>query len=105
MEKPRFHFAPGFVAACGSGGGAGPVCRLALLRAFGADGAERWRSTRCSLRARPRRTGKQSMVEIEQELLQEDVKLDWVAAVWAWVRRRGGATSSTAVARADHLQH
>ena len=47
----------------------------------------------------------QSMVEIEQELLQRDVKLDWFAAVWAWVRGRGGATGSTAVARADHLQH
>ena len=45
------------------------------------------------------------MMEIEHELLQEDVKLDWVAAVWAWVRGRGGATGSTAVARADHLQY
>ena len=48
---------------------------------------------------------KQSMTEITQELLQRDVKLDWVAAVWAWVRGRGGATRSTAVARADHLKH
>ena len=47
----------------------------------------------------------QSMVEIEQGLLQRDVKLDWVAAVWAWVRGRGSASRSTAVARADHLQH
>ena len=45
---------------------------------------------------------KQSMVEIEQEQLQGDVKQDWVAAVWAWVRGRGGATRSTAVSRADH---
>ena len=39
------------------------------------------------------------MVEIEQELPRLG------RAVWAWVRGRGGATGSTAVARADHLQH
>ena len=48
---------------------------------------------------------KQNMVEIEQELLQRDVKLDFVAAVWAWVCGRGGAMRSTVGARADHLKH
>ena len=29
--------------------------------------------------------------------------MNWVAAEWAWVRGRGGATRSTAVARADSI--
>ena len=43
-----------------------------------------------------RNESKQILVELVQELLQGDVKLDWVAAVWAGVRGRGGATRSTA---------
>ena len=60
---------------------------LALGLVFVADGAGRWRSTRCSLRASHPVSdeSKQSMVEIEREPLQGNVKLDSVAAVWAWV--------------------
>ena len=33
-----------------------------------------------------------------------NLRLSWVAAVWAWVRGRGGGTRSTAVARAEHFK-
>ena len=93
------------LALIGLSSGVGPVGLVPRSASSALCSLQMGREDHQVLTSRPLRptwsvTNQQSMAETEQAIL----KLDWVAAVWAWVRGRGGAARSAAAARADLAQ-